>query len=112
MKKYALIYQAGIANVFEVETLNLNKEGRNAKRILQSDFRSCENFCEGLKHAGGYVYSAYCNMAGDINLFDWKEKLENVPFSESFHPVFTDKEHPSYLEFKEYQEYKESFYES
>lgn len=107
--KYALVYQCGIANVFEVETLNLSPDGRNAKRIMQSDFRSCEMFALGLKHAGCYIYSAYCNMAGDITNQPWNSKLSDAPFSDKFHPVFSDETSDGYVEFKEYQEYKESF---
>jgi len=83
-----LVYQAGIANVFEVDCFNLNTTGRNAKRILQADFRTCESFARGLAHAGFKVASVYCNQAGDITHSLWAENLEDAPFSHQFRPVF------------------------
>ena len=87
-KRAVLVYQAGIANVFEVDCFNGYNSGRNAKRLIQSDFRSCENFARGLAHAGYSVASEYCNQAGDISESHWEEDLNDAPFSESFHPVF------------------------
>ena len=83
-----LVYQAGIANVFAVASLNLADYGRDAVRLLQSDFKTCESYARGLRDAGVTVRSAACNMAGDIARQRWTEDLESAPFSESFSPVF------------------------
>ena len=88
-KKAVVVYQAGIANVFEVECFNLSDFGRDAERILQADFKSCEIFARGLKHAGYTITSLYCNQAGDISFSEWKENLTDAPFHDSFHPVFS-----------------------
>jgi len=61
-----LVYQAGIANVFQVESFNMANYGRDARRLLQSDFRTCEAFARGLVAAGVRVTSAACNRAGDV----------------------------------------------
>ena len=82
-----LVYQAGIANVFGVQSFNLADFGRDAKRILQSDFHSCENFARGMEAAGAIVRSAHCNQAGDITHAHWSAILQNAPFSESMRPV-------------------------
>lgn len=81
-----LVYQAGIANVFSVERVT-NEDGRNPKRLLQGDFRSCEAFARGLAVAGVDVTTMHCNRAGDIANAEWSENLESAPFSDSFHPV-------------------------
>lgn len=73
MKRAMLVYQAGIANVFEVESFNLSNFGREAKRLLQGDFRSCEMFANGLAAAGVLVSTAACNRAGDIIDATWSE---------------------------------------
>lgn len=39
-RRFFLVYQAGIANVFEVKSLNLANYGRDAKRVYQADFRT------------------------------------------------------------------------
>ena len=87
--KAVLVYQAGIANVFAVESFNLQLFGRDAERLLQSDFRTCEAYARGLAAAGVKVGSAACNMAGDVNLFPWTDDLESQPFSDKFRPVFS-----------------------
>lgn len=87
MKQAFLVYQAGIANVFAVECLNLAPFGREAKRLLQSDFRTAEMFARGLGTAGVTVRTAACNQAGDIINAHWSEDLDEQPFSESFRPV-------------------------
>lgn len=87
MKYAVLVYQAGIANVFQVTSLNLSDYGRDARRLLQSDFRTCESFARGLAAAGVCVRTAACNMAGDIVGQTWSENLEDQPFSDQFHPV-------------------------
>ena len=88
IERAVLVYQAGIANVFSVESFNMADYGRDAHRLLQSDFRTCESFARGLAAAGVLVASAHCNMAGDIIHQPWSEDLDAAPFSESQHPVF------------------------
>jgi len=85
--KAVLVYQAGIANVFTVESFNLSDFGRNAERIMQADFRTCENFARGLAFAGYDVATAACNQAGDITHAHWSTDLDAQPFSKEFHPV-------------------------
>jgi hypothetical protein len=83
-----LVYQAGIANVFQVDCFNLSNHGREAKRLMQGDFRTCETFSRGLGKAGTLVASAVCNEAGDIKDSQWSEDFESAPFRESFSPVY------------------------
>jgi hypothetical protein len=82
-----LVYQAGIANVFAVDCHNLNRFGRNARRLLQGAFQPCEYFARGLAAAGVIVRTAHCNEAGDITESRWSEDLDAAPFNESFRPV-------------------------
>jgi hypothetical protein len=82
--KAVLVYQAGIANVFAVEWFNLNPARRKARRLMQSDFRSCVNFAQGLAAAGVQVKTACCNQAGDIVNATWNRDFDNAPFSDSF----------------------------
>lgn len=85
--KAVLVYQAGIANVFSVSSFNLSDYGRDAIRLLQADFRTCESFARGLAAAGVVVRSAACNQAGDIIRSTWSEDFDAQPFSEKFRPV-------------------------
>jgi len=87
IRKAVLVYQVGIANVFAVESFNMADFGRDARRLLQADFRACENFARGLQAAGVKVANATCNQAGDIARARWSENLEDAPFSASFQPV-------------------------
>lgn len=57
---YALIYQCGIANV-----VRLQRKGKRT-RVLQSDFRTCETFCLGLKEHGARILVRHANVAGDV----------------------------------------------
>ncbi len=83
IKFAVLVYQCGgIANVFAV-----SKATR--KRLLQSDFRTCESFCLGLAAAGVGVRSAHCNKVGDVALWPWSTDLTEAPFRESMRPVRT-----------------------
>ena len=78
-KTYYLIYQAGIANIFED-----NAQG-GFKRVMQYCFRPCEDFARGLKYAGAVVRVGWCNRAGDIINEAWNFKnLGDAPFSEKF----------------------------
>lgn len=88
MRKAFLVYQAGIANVFAVDSFNLADYGRNARRLIQGDFRTCESFAAGLKAAGWKVSTVQCNQAGDIAHSHWNEDLSVAPFSEAFRPVY------------------------
>lgn len=87
-RKAVLVYQAGIANVFEVDSFNANPAGRNAKRLLQHAFSPCEYYAQGLARAGYKVASMHCNQAGDITNAVWSEALEDAPFEDKFKPVF------------------------
>jgi hypothetical protein len=82
MQKAMLVYQAGIANVFEVKSFNLANYGRNARRLLQSDFHTCRAFAQGLGAAGVVVRTAACNRAGDISRETWSEDFDSQPFTE------------------------------
>jgi hypothetical protein len=87
--KYAvLVYQAGIANVFQLQSTDTQPETRKAERLLQSDFRSCEMYARGLKDAGTAVTTMQCNRAGDVQDAAWNADLDAAPFSDKFHPVF------------------------
>ncbi len=83
VRKATLVYQGGIANVFAVDSLNLSNYGRNARLLIQADFRSCICFAHGLGAAGVIVRTAACNQAGDITDARWSENLEGVPFADS-----------------------------
>ena len=86
--KAVLVYQAGIANVFEVQTFNMANDGlRKARRLAQNTFSACEHFALGLGEAGVIVRSAACNQAGDIASAHWTDNLEDAPFSDIFQPV-------------------------
>jgi hypothetical protein len=76
----ALVYQAGIANVFDC-TLT-----RDRSRIYQGDFRTAEMICYGLGRAGCFVRTYACNQAGDILSASWDTPLSDAPFSDKFHP--------------------------
>lgn len=86
-RKAVLVYQAGIANVFAVDSFNMSDYGRNAKRLLQHAFSPCEYFARGLAAAGFTIRTAHCNQAGDIVNAQWSEDLDAAPFCESFHPI-------------------------
>ena len=85
--KAVLVYQCGIANVFMVSDINMADIGRDARRLLQGDFRSCEYFARGLAYAGAEVECASCNQAGDILNATWTLGVEHAPFRDHMHPV-------------------------
>lgn len=85
--RVALVYQAGIANVFRVDCFNLSPDGRNARRVVQGDFHTCEAIAYGMAMAGAIVHSLACNRAGDVADAQWSEDLDSQPFAEKFHPV-------------------------
>lgn len=82
-QKIMLVYQAGIANVFAVDCLNLNPYGRNARRLLQQAFSPCVWYARGLMAAGWTVKTVYCNRAGDITDAQWSEDENDCPFRDS-----------------------------
>lgn len=80
-RRITLVYQAGIANVFDTT-------GETPKRLLQSDFCSCEMFARGMAAAGCSVKTAWANVAGDVALSPWEyANLHDAPFFESIRPV-------------------------
>ena len=85
-----LVYQAGIANVFEVDCFNMRASGRVTKRIRQGSFRECEVYCQGLADAGVTVKTVGCNQPGDITNMNWTDDLESLPFNDEFRPVDSD----------------------
>lgn len=91
----ALVYQAGLANVFVVDAFNwanykgFTRADRNARRIMQGAFSTCEMFARGLEANGTIVRSAHCNRVGDISNARWDGDLSNAPFRESMHQVNT-----------------------
>ena len=98
---YCLVYQAGIANVFvfeEIPVKDTRNEANNGLTIgsdrvlvLQSDFRTCESFCRGLRTAGKLVRVAWCNQAGDIIGAFWKfSNFDDAPFSNKFAQDFAN----------------------
>ena len=91
-RSFFLVYQGGIANVFEVDCLNLADFWRNAKRLRQTDFRSAALFAQGLVTGGHIVKTAACNQAGDITHLQWYDKLSDMPFSDDFIIVNSDLE--------------------
>lgn len=82
-----LVYQAGMANVFAVNSITTAPADRNARRLLQCDFRSCEWYANGLLAAGATVATAACNTAGDTADIEWSFDLLDQPFSSDFRPV-------------------------
>lgn len=86
-RTFFLVYQGGIANIFEVECANLDPYGRNARRVYQGGVRTAEAIAKGLAIGMHIVHSAACNMAGDISNQKWTDDLDNQPFSDKFNPV-------------------------
>ncbi len=88
----ALVYQGGLANVFQTGKQYSGPRGtllHEHKRLLQADFRACENFALGMQAAGVDVITMYCNLAGDISESEWFNGLDDAPFSGEFRPVGT-----------------------
>jgi hypothetical protein len=83
----ALVFQAGIANVFSVSRFSTSNDGRRAKRLEQNDFRSCYRIAWGMGEAGSKVRCYGCNEAGDIAAREWIEDLDSLPFSDSLLPI-------------------------
>ena len=74
-----LVYQGGIANVFKATV------GGPRERIMQRDFKTCENYVRGVAAAGVRVLVAWCNEAGEIKDSHWHfTGFENAPFHDQF----------------------------
>lgn len=82
--KFMLVYQNGIANVFRVDKFSRQHEGRNAVRILQTDFMSAQVYCHGVIAGGGEVRVAGLAAAGDISNRTWDSNRDTLPFHEEF----------------------------
>jgi len=80
--KIVLVYQGGIANVFEVDCFNMSSFGRNARRVVQGVFRDAMMYACGMDKAGCIVRTAACNKAGDIANEAWFDDLESQPFAD------------------------------
>ncbi len=78
--KIWLVYQAGIANVFQVDSFNLSDYGREAKRIAQGGFETCSSIAHGMGLAGSRVRTAGCNRAGEIQSEIWTDDMDSLPF--------------------------------
>lgn len=77
--KAVLVYQAGIANVFQVEEFAVSSHKRGvSKRLLQHAFGPCEWFARGLRAAGWEVKQMGCNQAGDVQELDWTTNLSDL----------------------------------
>jgi hypothetical protein len=76
----ALVYQAGLANVFELNAFTNAAEERKAKRLLQHAFQPCEWYARGMMEAGYAVRVYSCNRAGDITNALWTDGMEDCPF--------------------------------
>ena len=93
IQRAVLVYQAGIANVFAVDTFDKQPEKRNARRLMQHAFSPCAYFAQGLVAAGVLVTTAVCNRAGDIANAEWSDDLDSAPFSDQF--VFVESPRPA-----------------
>ncbi len=96
IRRAFLVYQAGIANVFRVDSYNLADSNRNAERIFQGSFQGAVHFCRGLAVAGVGIKTAACNMAGDIRGMVWTDDLDEQPFTAYF--VVLDENNIGYLD--------------
>lgn len=89
--KLILVYQAGIANVFQVQKWGFTPAMRGeTDRVYQGDFRTAEAMCRGAVYAGAQCVTMACNEAGDISDRIWTHKLAEQPFSDKFRPVFSN----------------------
>jgi hypothetical protein len=88
--KAMLVYQGGIANLFEVDELTLEPVGRNARGLYQGDFYSAHKLAQGMGMAGATIRTAHCNQAGNIAGSVWSCDMEDAPFSEKLVLVNTN----------------------
>jgi len=82
--KAALVYQAGIANVFQVDIHSHAPEGRNARRFFQGPFALAVEFARGMATSGWEFEVMACNRPGDIANEKWSWTLDDHPFSDKF----------------------------
>lgn len=82
-RNIALVYQAGIANVFEISGDYATGERH---RILQHAFIPCEWYAQGLRDNGNNLKVYSCNRAGDIKDAPWVEGMDDCPFRDSANP--------------------------
>lgn len=59
-KLFALVYQTGIANVFE-------RNENDDKRVFQGDYRGAEMVCQEILLSGGSLEIYHCDETGDVN---------------------------------------------
>lgn len=91
----ALVYQGGIANVFQLqpgddcpELPAFGKEpGRHRRRMLQHAFDACLWFASGLKAAGWQVETFGCQQMGDAANLVWTRNLADCPFADKLREV-------------------------
>jgi len=86
--KIVLVYQCGIANVFQVSIFSNESKNRNAVRLYQGSFGHCVSFARGCAAVGANVKVAACNQAGDITNSVWSSDIDAAPFSEQFTKTF------------------------
>jgi hypothetical protein len=85
IKNAAIVYQGGIANVFNMGEADVLR----IQRLLQADFHTCESYIRGLIAAGTSVRVYSCNKAGDIANAQWTHGLADCPFRESTKAIET-----------------------
>lgn len=85
-KAIVLVYQAGIANVFEVSSLTVLAE-RKANLLFQGGFESAKLYAMVAATYGQTVRTAYCNQAGDIANLPWIDTRDDAPFCDMTFPV-------------------------
>lgn len=82
IRQFALVYQGGIANVFEMQ------DRMPPRRVMQGTFLACEVYATALMEMGAEMEVHFCNMAGDIRLEAWDTTREAAPFTDSMSPRF------------------------
>lgn len=83
--KFILVYQAGIANLFEVDRLVRHADS-TAVRVFQGAFRTAEAMARGVMLAGAELRIASCNIAGDCSTAEWVRGTGGTPFSYETRP--------------------------
>lgn len=76
---YVLVYQVGIANLFDAtgrepiryDAYDHKPQDCGIRRVCQSTYSVCEQMAAGLILAGATVIVCHCDVAGDCMLFDW-----------------------------------------
>lgn len=91
MVRAALVYQGGIANVFDLrsprdDTPELapftGDPARERRLLYQGAFETAVAYARGLKAAGVEVLTFGCNRAGDVTGADWTADLSDLPFAD------------------------------